>query len=369
MTKPMISARQFLFIVILIRISITVALLPEVTTVAVYQDVWLSGLLATALGLVIGILHTSLAMRFPGQSIGTFAHQSLGRILGGLVAMLFGMFFYLMALQRAQVLSLLIGTTMLRATPIWVLATAALLVGGYGAIMGADVLGRGSEYFITMIGGLVVTGFALLFAAPIRGDIGLLRPVLHNGFGPVIDATFPSLLWFASASATVFALGKYCTEPGALRRTVVKGHLVSGFILVSILLVVVTYVGPRESAQQFSPVLSLSREINVPLLAERLDAVAVSIWMTGLVFDVSVALLAAGIILGDLLNIETRWVVLVLSSAAIVLMYFEPVDVFAMRKILSPTSTMLVTGILHVGLVAFIYLGAVIRGREQGVAR
>jgi len=359
-----ISSRQLLLIVALSRMSIIVVFLPVLTLTDVLQDAWIAALAATGMALLLGALVGSVMMRFPGKSFAEISRESLGPVLGIPAGLSVGILFYFLALLRTRDLTFLLVTSGFADVPDSVLGMVALAVAAYGAYLGPDAMGRAAEFLITLIVVSVLTGFAFLLMSPIRPDLLFLQPVLARGLMPILSASANPVFWFLVSGSLSLGLGKHCADPPRLRRAVVVGLLISGIVLVVMSVTVVVYMGPHQAKDQFSPMLSLAHIAFVAGVIERLDIIIVNLWMLGVVFDVTVLLLVASIMLSDSLGIRPKPTILVLSAFGLVPLSLRLGNVFQLRALLSPAPSAWASISLS-GLISLVLIVSLARGKNR----
>lgn len=357
-----ISARQLFIIVALSRIPILGLSFPAITSGYALQDAWLSAIIASLAGVILGTLAALLARRFPYQSLGTYAKKSLGGVLGTAGLIIFGLYYYLLTLARARELSLLVVSTILPNTPGWVFSLTIIIAALYGVVLGADTLGRSAEVLLTLVGVTIITGTLLLFISGTEG-ISLLLPVLSRGFRPVAVAAVVPTFEFANSAATVLALGKYCHRPGGMVKAVNLGILLSGIIKVFLAVLVIVSLGPQESQRQLSPMLSLARTVLIQGVFERIDLLLVSIWVLGVVFEVTLFLFTASVVLSDGLGLKLKHTAIFLALLGTFPVALRYTDVFIFFELFSPLPMGLVILTIHISLVGIVFLAAVLRGK------
>ena len=360
--KGMISARQLIFIIALSRIPAIAVFMPVITSANALQDAWFSVILAITGGIFTGALAALVAMRFPYQSLGSLAKISLGKVFGVAAALIFGLYFYFLALARTRELSLLLVSTLLPNTPTWILAITILIAVIYGVILGADTLGRSAEILLTIVGGTILIGFLLLFISGTEG-VSLLRPVLSRGIQPVAVAAVQPTFEFANSAGTILALGKFCRRPGGMLKAVTLATIISGIILFALTVVVIITLGPHEAQRQLSPMLSLARTVFITGVFERIDLLLASIWVLGVIFEVTLFFFTASVILSDGLGLtlqNTAIPLFVLGIAPVSLRY---TDIFTFFEIFAPLPSGIAVLFIHVSLVGLVLLAAVLRGK------
>lgn len=360
--EGMISARQLAIIIALSRIPVLGVFMPVMTLADARQDAWFSAIMAVGGGIILGGMAALLAMRFPYQSLGSLAKISLGKYLGVGAALIFGLYFYLLSLSRARELSLLIVSTILPNTPGWVFGVTILIAALYGVLLGADTLGRSAEMLLTIVVITIFSGFVLLFISGTEG-ISLLRPVLSRGIQPVAVAAVHPSFEFANSAATVLALGKFCRRPGGMSRAVTAAILFSGFVKISLVVVVLITLGPLEAQQQLSPMLTVARTVYIPGIFERIDLLLVSIWVLGVIFEVTLYFFAASVVLADGLGLTRGKLAVPLFFIGLIPVSLRFIDLFDFIQFWGPLSTGIIILTIHIFLVGLVLIVSVLRGK------
>jgi spore germination protein (amino acid permease) len=359
--QPRISGRQLMLMVALSRFTVMIVFLPVVTTGTAGRDAWLAAILAVLGGMVVGALAAVLSARFPGQSLGGFARAAAG-IPGLVFAVIVAGYYFFIAVAETRLLSMLIITVNLPRTPGWAVALPILLVAVYGAALGPDTLGRSSEALITLL--LASLGLALLLLlASKQADPAWLRPVLARGLRPVLSSTVNPILWFSISAGSVLALGKYC-EPNRLVKSVLMGTAISGAILVTMAAFTVMTLGAGEAVDQLSPLLAVARTVFFEGLAERIDVLLLNVLMIGAIFDVTLFLLVAAVILSDVFRVRGRTIVIVLGLLAVAPLAYRRVTIFQVLKLFDVTASGIMLATVYVALVGLLLIIAIVRGKK-----
>lgn len=350
-----------MLIVALSRFTVMAVFLPVVTVGTATRDAWLAAILATLAGMAVGVPAAVLAARFPGQSLGTLA-RSVAGVPGLVLAALYGVFYFAVAVVEARLITLLLITATLPATPGWAVALPMLLIAVYGAALGPDTLGRSGEILITFL--LVALMLSLFFLTVSRTmEAALLRPVLARGIRPVLSSIPNPLFWFGVSAGSVLALGKYC-ESSRLVKPVVAGTAISGVLLTVMALIAIATLGPGEAADQLSPMLTVARTVYLPGIAERLDVLLLNMLMIAAVFDVTLFLLVSAVILGDVLNVRGRAVVIVLGLLAVVPLTQRQVTMFNLLSLFDVVPSAVIVAIVYVGLVGGLLVAALLQDKK-----
>jgi len=88
-----ISNRQAVLLIVSTILPTSIMFLPAMISKEAQQDAWISIIILTAFGVVVGLIIASLGMRFPGQTIIQYSEVILGRPLGKIVALIYPLFF------------------------------------------------------------------------------------------------------------------------------------------------------------------------------------------------------------------------------------------------------------------------------------
>jgi spore germination protein KB len=221
---------------------------------------------------------------------------------------------------------------------------------------------RAAEIIFTVVIVSIATGVLLLFMSGM-GPLTNLKPVLERGWGPVFEAALTPIFFFATTSAMVLAFGKYVTEPSRMRRAVVAGLLIAGALLTSLSILAITSLGPHHVGRELTPLLALAKNVYIPGVIERSDLLLLGIWMLGVVFDVTVLLLAASIILGDAFGVSFRYVALALFFVGVPAVSLRVTDLITLPKVFAPLPAAIVTLAIYIGVVGLVYGAALVRGK------
>ncbi|MDP2873359.1 MAG: GerAB/ArcD/ProY family transporter [Bacillota bacterium] len=359
--QPRISGRQLMLMIALSRFTVMVVFLPVATTGTAGRNAWLAAVLAVLGGMVVGTLAAVLSARFPGQSIGGFARAAAG-IPGLVLAAIYAGFYVFIAVAETRLLTALIIDVSLPRTPGWAIVLPILVVAVYGAALGPDTAGRATEILITSLLASLFLALVLLLASR-QMEPALLRPVLAFGIRPVLSSTINPIFWFAMSAGLVLALGKYC-EPNRLVKSVLAGTAISGMILITMALTATMTLGVGEVVDRFSPLLGVARTVFFRGVVERMDVLLLNTMMIGAIFDMTLFLLVAAVIISDIFRVRGRAVVIVLGMLAVAPLVYRRISVFDLLKLFDVMSSGIMLATVHIGIVGLLLLVALIRGKK-----
>jgi spore germination protein KB len=361
-----LNSRQIALMIIMSSISDMGLFLPVLTTGSAKQDAWISVIIGTLAGMAIGLAIAGLAVRLRDLSFGMGAKRLLGPALGTAAGLAVGLFLYFILLTVLRMFSLLIGVTILPNTPNWVISSTLLVTAIYGALTGADSLGRAAELLLTFASIAIVAAFLVLI---ITGhgmlDLGLLKPVLARGIGPVIEGAITPTFWYSISSSIVLALGKTCLDRQNLVKAVTWAVIVSGIFLVCMVLAVIMTIGPQLASEQLSPPLTMARTIFLSGVFERAEIVLIALWMLGTSFDIAISLLTSSIILGDTLKQNTSTVIKFLGAIAVIVTGLEFNTIFDFIILYRTVNKVIALILIYVLIIGTVYIISVVRRKEN----
>lgn len=278
-----ISNRQATLLVISTILSTSIIFLPTVMYREAAQDSWLSVILVTGFALGVGLIITALGKRFPKQTVIQYSEQLVGSLLGKLIGMVYIAFFIFMTALILREFSTVMLIVFFDQTPMIFITISMMLTCAYAVRCGLEVLARVNEILLPII--LV---FLLLVFAFISPEMNLdnLTPVLERGIYPVLTGAYPATLFFAQAAILLMFI-PFLNRPQQARGTVIRAVAVVGGFQLLAMVASIAYLGTRMAREQF-PVMVLAQEISVAQLIERVEPVAMFIWVFGVSIKVSV---------------------------------------------------------------------------------
>lgn len=246
------------------------------------------GWLASFIGLILGGLPITLMVgalvnRHPGQGLGELATNLLGKAMGGLAALVLGLFSLALTTLSLRDVAEIVPVPILPETPMLVVAIAFLLVAVYGTYSGAEVLSRMAVFAFGMI-----AFTALLSLVALWGSVSPLRllPLIECDITQPLQAALPSIGWYAEVWS-FFPFAAMVDKGGRAGRGLVVGGLNSALFLSIMTGLSIALFGADLVAVMNFPVYSLVQQITIGEFVERLDVLIIAIWLFGMVVKVS----------------------------------------------------------------------------------
>ncbi|MFZ5645101.1 MAG: GerAB/ArcD/ProY family transporter [Bacillota bacterium] len=294
-----ISERQAIFLIIATITPAMVVIMPGLIYKEAAQDFWLSVILVTALGVAGGAVIADLGMRFPDRNIVQYGELLVGRLPGKVIGLLFIVFvLYANTIFFREFAENLV-TMFMPETPMLVFLIGLAIASAYIVRSGLEVLSRVNEILVPVV---TFMGFLLVALASPEMQINNFTPVLEKGIMPVLKGTSPAALLFGE---TIFILMfiPYLNRPQKAKRAILKGIVISGLLSLIFLSTAVAVLGDRTARVLF-PNMVATRQISIAELIERVEPLAVFIWVSGGVMKVSILYYCTVLAMAQWLNLK-----------------------------------------------------------------
>ncbi|MGO4546411.1 endospore germination permease [Paenibacillus sp. 2TAB23] len=277
-----ISATQLSFLLFSFIAPTVILIIPSLMIKISKQDAWITIFPAVLIGFINIWVMTILSNRYPGQTIIQYSSQIVGKWLGkglGLYIIYYWINFdFIILNQHIQ----FINTVLLHKSPPIVVSLSLALLCGIAVYMGIESIARSNEFLALVMFVLLIPLLMLMLA---EYDPERLRPVLSNGMFPVLQgAIFP-----AAYLSQFFILGwllPYLNQPKkAFKASFIGLCTISGLLAITVLPLIMIF-GPLTEKLTF-PLLSVIQYIGFQGSFERLEALAVAIWVMGCFVKIS----------------------------------------------------------------------------------
>jgi spore germination protein KB len=276
-----ISLLFFMFIVATLILSV-----PGIMVSFAKQNAWLSILPASLTGIVNIWVMTALSKRYPGQSIVQYTSAICGKWFGKLVGFYFTYYLFFFISSTVSEHAGFLNTVLLMRTPPFVLMVSLLLLCSLAVLAGVEAIARGNEVIVLIIVVLLLP----VFIFSLRDmDTARLTPVLAEGFLPVIRGAVVPSAWMSQFFFLGWFLQSSNEQPQHARKPLFLSLGGVVLLIMAIDLVTIMIFGPITARLNFS-FLKVIQYISIIGPLERLEAIAISIWILGIYTKVSMLL-------------------------------------------------------------------------------
>ncbi|RYD05860.1 hypothetical protein N752_08170 [Desulforamulus aquiferis] len=115
---------------------------PSITAQSAGPDGWASLILALVFGLLVAVVSSSLAMKFPSQTVIEYAPRLLGPYVGKLVGFIYSFYFYYVGYYVLRQFAEVMTTGYMTKTPLWVHLIILVMIASYALYLGLETLCR-----------------------------------------------------------------------------------------------------------------------------------------------------------------------------------------------------------------------------------
>ncbi|MCP3764767.1 spore germination protein [Domibacillus sp. A3M-37] len=290
MEKAKISAYQFFVLIIFFELG-TALFLPVGITAR--QDIWLAFLVGMAGGFCLYLVYYGLYLYYPEIPLTEYAQKILGKALGRILAFLYVLYFMYLAARVVRDFGELLIINFFPDTPLFVVNALLVLVIMYTVSKGIEVLARTGELLFPLLIFIFLSSLLLLGLSGVIQHANI-KPVLEEGYLPVLKTAFKETLYFPFGEVLVFAMIlPYLNRPKKAKQTGLFALAVSGLILALTKALNVSVLGVDLVQRSDFPLLSAIQTIEVAEFLERLDIFFLLTTLITVFFKVSVYFYAA----------------------------------------------------------------------------
>lgn len=268
------------------------------------QDAWMVVIMGILFGCGLYLVFSKLYNLYPSLPLTQYLRKILGRYLGWGIGLLYVIYFlYISSRVLRDFEELLVISAYRESTRL----TIGIIMMGcvmYAVYKGLEVFFRISElcFFLIIIMLLLLILFE--FASGIV-KFDHLRPVLENGWKPVLKAFFPTTMTFPFGEMITFTiLLPYLNKQEKAKKVGIIGIIISGMFLLIETLLNIAIEGADIYTRSAFPILTAVSYINIAEFIQRLDTlVIISMVILGFV-KITVFFFCATIGTADLFHIK-----------------------------------------------------------------
>ncbi|SFJ81135.1 spore germination protein KB [Halobacillus dabanensis] len=315
MEKAKVSGWQLFVLMLLFELGTAIVINPGLDA---KKDAWLAVLLGMIIGLLLFVVYFALYRLYPDLSLIGYGKKILGKYAGMSLGILYLFYFLYIAIRDLRDFGELLTASTYIYTPIFVINTIMILSVAFVLWHGIEVLARTGEFFfvILMLVGVVGTSL-VLFSGQI--DINQLRPILENGWMPIIS-TLPATTTFPFGEIIVFTmLLPYLNHPRLCLKAGLSAMSISGVLLTWVVAMDIAVLGIYVASRSAFPLLSAIGLIDMAGLFQRLDVAVVLTLIIGGFFKIAIFFYAALISATELFHVK-KYTSLIFPLSIIVLL-------------------------------------------------
>ncbi|CAM4201355.1 spore germination protein [Paenibacillus alkaliterrae] len=264
-------------------------------------DVWLSVLIGGMIAIAAGIIMAVLSKSHPGLTVFQYNKSLLGKWIGGLISAAFIIYFFMLAGYQVRALTEVTSLFLLEGTPSWAIIIAFMWVSLYLMTGGLNPIARLFEIILPLT--IVIYLFVMFMGFSIF-ELDNLRPVLGQGFMPVLAGVKPTALSFIGVEI-ILILTAFMKQPAKSVKAVVYGTAITVILYLITVIMVIGALSVDGVLTRTWPTLDLVRSFELPgLIFERFESLLLVIWIMQIYSSYTISYYAASLGLSQLLNIN-----------------------------------------------------------------
>ncbi|NBD23727.1 GerAB/ArcD/ProY family transporter [Paenibacillus glycinis] len=285
-TSEKITGSQLGFLLFTFVVSTNMLTVPGIMAMFGKQDAWMAIVPSALTGLISIWVMTALANRYPGMTIIQYSSKIVGNWLGPLIALNYLYYWFVSIATITMQHTGFISTLLLPRTPSIVASLSFLILCGLAVIAGIEVIARCNEFISILI---LVFLIPLLILTAGEANPAAIKPVLGNGLLPVLQSTVSPAGGFMNQLFILGWLLPYLNQPKKARKVSVIALAGIAVLISFIVMLTIMVLGPLTGKLTYA-FLSVIQYIGIAGSFERLEALAVSMWVMGCFVKVAVSL-------------------------------------------------------------------------------
>ena len=249
------------------------------------QDAWIAIIIASIIGIINFSLIYGTIYKYNNElSFVKVLEKYFGVIIGKIISSIYVIYFLLTSVLIIRHIYEMVTMYLLVGTPIIVIIFLNLLMIIYAVNKGIETIARAGEiYFFATIGAYI--SFILFLTLSDVIDINNLFPVLENGLKPVIKASLPLFIIYPFGELVSFLyIFQYLNKTKGTIKTGTFAIFSATIIIIIITILNIVTIGVYLIHNSAYPTMKMIRLINVENIIQRLDSLAVLIFLTSSFF-------------------------------------------------------------------------------------
>ncbi|MGG1696216.1 MULTISPECIES: GerAB/ArcD/ProY family transporter [Bacillus] len=242
-------------------------------------DGWIALLLMSSVYIVFIFVNVLMMKKVPFSSYYDYTKEGLGKWIGSIANLLIIIYFLGVASYEVRAMSEMVKFFLLQNTPTTVTMLSFILVGFYLVIGGIGDFARLCPFFliVTLIILFVAYGFSLQ-----EFKLDNLRPVLGEGFSPVMKSLNASAISFVGIEMMLFMPAYMKTQKHTFAYSTV-GFLIPSIIYIFTYVLVVGALTVKETATLTWPTIALFQSFDIQgIFIERFESFLLIVWLVQL---------------------------------------------------------------------------------------
>lgn len=271
--KGKISGTELVYLLISFLIGSSIIIFPGR---GAQQNAWIAILIGAAVGVLLVLIFTALARRFPGKTIVEILETVFGPYLGKAFAVSFIWYSFHLGTLVIRDFTDFFTTVVMPETPDIVFAILLVAVSAFAVGNGLEVIARCSLLLLPLTIGLILTTFLLQLN---QLDFKNFLPILETPWLQLFQSVH-AIAAFPFGEAVIFLMIlPFLSQPRTGRGRMMVGTILAACFIDLVALGSIGALGATRSIATY-PSLEAVKLINVPFLNIRLEIIVVVNFLT-----------------------------------------------------------------------------------------
>lgn len=318
MNKETISNKQAISIMILFLSGSTSIF---VTGLDAKKDLWLSIIMATLMVFPMIAVFARLHYLFPNKDLFDIIEKCVGKIGGKVIIIIFTWYSFYWAADVLNNYGFFIRSVSLTETPRTVLILFLIFLCAFCISKGIEVLGRCAGVLVIIA---IISIFIIVALLIPKMDLNNLRPVLAEGFKPVIKGAYNVFtLPFVQTVAFTMAFSSFKNRKSSYK-IYFLGLLLGALVTLIISTTNILIIGIDEATNDFYPSYMAVSRMDIGDILQRLEVIIAIVFVLGGFIKISILLLCTCKGIAKLFGFQDyRFMVWIIALLVINLAYFQ----------------------------------------------
>lgn len=297
-------------------------------------DTWLACVISIPMALVLVVIYDRILKLYPNKDIHQILKTIYGKYLGSITSFIFIVFFIILGAFVLRNMSEYIQVVSMENTPQYVTVIFISLVSLYAVNSGMEVLFRWAKFILPII--IIVTLITVLLSIP-RFNYSYIKPVLYNGWKPVLISSF-NILMFPFGEVIIFLpLLSGLENKTDTKKVFIHSIILSGTLILILSIRNILLLGVPNLSLTYFPSFYASSIIKIGNFIQRSEViVSINLLLAGL-SKFCVILLAVSISLNNLFKTKDyrkySTIVCILMGVMSLFVYKNTMNMFLFLKI------------------------------------
>lgn len=278
LNEEKISSTQLMFLLVTLVTATSWLFVPAITAAKAGVDGWISLLIpATVYGIMVVLVCAALGLRFPGRTVVEYSEDIVGKFFGKIIGISYTFFFLHTNSVIIREFGDFVDTSFLPETPLIVFNGVIVLISAYAVWNGLEVICRANQFVFPLA---VLSLFVIIGLIAKDVELGNLLPVMEKGIKPVLAGALAPSVWRGEVMLLLMFL-PYLNSQQEVWKAGMGAVVFIGILLAMDTAVTVGVFGADMVKHFTFPTLYLARYISIAEFIDRVEAVVMILWVSG----------------------------------------------------------------------------------------